>query len=213
VSELRWISPHDDTTDATMEAEGFRRVRLLHQMRRSLPVEPDLRLTVRPIEVRPFRSDDPGDVESFLRVNNRAFEWHPDQGGWDEHRLRERLAESWFDPAGFLVHEGADGGIDGFCWTKVHPAGDLRVDDPAMGEIFVIAADPSTHGTGLGRALTVAGLDHLADRSLPVGMLYVEADNAPAVSLYSSLGFEVDHSDAAYRRDRPDGRAAHRLLP
>jgi mycothiol synthase len=205
VSELRWISPHLETTDETMEAEGFRRVRLLHQMRRPLPLEPDFRRGVRPIEVRPLRSEDPEDVEGFLRVNNRAFEWHPDQGGWDVHRLHERLTESWFDPAGFLVHEGSDGGIDGFCWTKVHPVGHLRDGDPAMGEIFVIAADPSTHGTGLGRALTVAGLDHLAERNLPIGMLYVESDNAPAISLYSSLGFRVDHSDAAYRREGLDG--------
>lgn len=172
---------------------------MLHQMRRPLPLEPELRERTRTIEVRPFRPDDPGDVAEFLHVNNRAFHWHPEQGGWDADRLARQVAEPWFDAEGFLVHEGADGAIDGFCWTKEHPRGHTEPDDPPIGEIFVIGADPDTHGTGLGRALTVAGLDHLVSRGLRLGMLYVEADNEPALALYRKLGFTVHHSDAAYR--------------
>ncbi len=77
-----------------------------------------------------------------------------------------------------------------------------------MGEIFVIAADPSTAGTGLGRALTVAGLNHLTERGLRVGMLYVEAVNTAALRLYERLGFVVHHSNAAYTpARRHDGTA------
>lgn len=183
-----------------MAAQGLVRVRLLHQMRRPLPLEPSLRADIRAVEVRPFRPGDPDDVEGFLAVNNRAFHWHPEQGGWDEARLAEPMSQEWFDPEGFLVHDGPDGRIDGFCWTKVHPAGQSSPEDPPLGEIFVIAADPSRHGTGLGRALTVAGLDHLAARGLRTAMLYVEADNDAAVGLYEALGFGIHHSDAAYRQ-------------
>ncbi len=201
-----------------MAEEGLQRSRALFQMRRSLPLDDDLRAATRSIQVRPFRAET--DSDGFLRVNNRAFSWHPDQGGWTQANLAERMTEPWFSSAGFLIHEatpqsaaGAHGTaespgisagtavIDGFCWTKVHPETD---DDPAMGEIFVIAADPSTHGTGLGRALTVAGLDHLAGLGLTVGMLYVEHDNGAAVSLYERLGFSVHHVDALYE-PAPDG--------
>lgn len=181
-----------------MAADGFARVRLLHQMRRSLPIEQELRDATRSIEVRPLRVDDSHDVDEWLRVNNRAFAWHPEQGGWDRSTLAERVAEPWFRPDGFLVHEGVDGRLDGFCWTKVHPRGEGDPDDPALGEIFVIGADPDTHGSGLGRALTVAGLDHLAGLGLTTAMLYVEVDNDAAVALYERLGFGVHHSDAAY---------------
>lgn len=204
MSELRWISPHSASTDAELAREGFRRVRLLHQMRRPLPLEDEVRERTRTITVRAFRPADPTDVEELLAVNNRAFHWHPEQGGWDAARLAETMAEDWFDAEGFLVHEGDDGRIDGFCWTKVHPPGDSHPDDPPLGEIFVIAADPATHGTGLGRALTVAGLDHLSARGLRHAMLYVEADNEPAVGLYRSLGFGVHHSDAAYLPEDAD---------
>lgn len=176
-------------------------MRLLHQMRRSLPLPAALHDATRPIVVRPFEDRD---ADGFLRVNNRAFEWHPDQGGWDRDRLHRTMSEPWFRPDDLLMHD-VDGVIDGFCWTKVHPA----VDDdggsprPPAGEIFVIAADPDTHGTGLGRALTVAGLDHLAAKGLDLALLYVEADNEPAIALYERLGFRIHHSDAGYAPGTP----------
>lgn len=89
----------------------------------------------------------------------------------------------------------ADGRMAGSCWTKVHAHA-----DPPMGEIYVIGVDPDFHGRGWGRALTVAGLDWLAARGLKVGMLYVDADNPAALSLYRSLGFVEDHVDRSYVR-------------
>jgi mycothiol synthase len=64
----------------------------------------------------------------------------------------------------------------------------------------VIAVHPDFHGLGLGRALTVAGLQHLYASGATAAMLYVDADNTAAVVLYEHLGFTVDHADQAYRR-------------
>lgn len=209
MSDLHWVPVADEQTDEEMAGRGLERVRSLYQMRRPLPLEPELLSRTRDVTLRPFRAG--LDDDDFLRVNNRAFSWHPEQGGWTIEQLEATMSEDWFDPEGFLIHEsGTDddstaapkddqgdgpGTIDGFCWTKIHPAGDA---DPAMGEIFVIAADPSTHGTGLGRALTVGGLGYLSGRGLTVGMLYVEHDNDSAVALYERLGFTVHHTQAAY---------------
>lgn len=157
---------------------GFTLTREVLQMRRPLPLDEAAALAT-----RSFRPDQ--DAAAWLELNNRAFAWHPEQGGWDDARLQRTLAEPWVDLAGFLVLE-QDGALVGFCWTKVHA--DL---DPPLGEIFVIAVDPDHHGRGLGRALTVAGLDHLAGRGITEGMLHVEASNVPARKLYRDLGFSV----------------------
>jgi mycothiol synthase len=47
----------------------------------------------------------------------------------------------------------------------------------------------------------VTGLNWLAEKGLDTGMLYVDASNAPAVHLYRSMGFQVEHSDQAYVGD------------
>ncbi|MEJ8282017.1 mycothiol synthase [Pseudonocardia spirodelae] len=182
---------------ALAERRGYRRDRELWQMRRT-PAAGPLPATAVPdgVTVRAF---EPGrDDAEFLRVNNAAFDWHPEQGGWTGAELAAREAEDWFDPAGFLlaVRTGDEGTVLGYHWTKVHPA----ADESAMGEVYVLGVDPAAHGGGLGRALTLAGLHHLHGRGLDTVLLYVEADNAPAVRVYERLGFTVHAADVNYAR-------------
>lgn len=184
-----WITSPRRADERMAAAAGLVPTRSLYQVRRPLPVGQELK-AAKPLETRPFR---PGEDESaWLEVNNRAFAWHPEQGGWDLATIARREAEPWFDPDGFLLHE-EDGHLLGFCWTKVH-----RDRTPVEGEIYVIAVDPEAGSRGLGRALVLAGLDHLARRGVTVGMLYVDAHNTGAVKLYVDLGFEVDHVTRAY---------------
>ena len=39
----------------------------------------------------------------WLRVNNDAFDWHPEQGGWDSVRLDRAREVSWYDPADVIL--------------------------------------------------------------------------------------------------------------
>jgi mycothiol synthase len=188
-----WVPKPGAQHDAIATANGMARGRELLQMRRPLPVPggPD------PVATRAF---EPGrDEVAWLDVNARAFASHPEQGEWDLETLLRREREPWFDPQGFLLHE-RDGRLAGFCWTKIHAD-----HDPPLGEIYVIAVEPAFQGLGLGRRLLLAGLDWLAGRRVPTGMLYVDASNVSAVKLYRDVGFTVDHIDRAYVADVPAG--------
>ena len=187
---------------------GFRRTRILWQMWRSLRdavAEPRLPPGVS------LRAFVPGqDEEDWLGVNARAFASHPEQGKWTLADLAHREAAPWFDPDGFLLAERG-GRLAGFHWTKIHkPAagqagdGSSRTAEP-VGEVYVIGVDPAEQGTGLGRALTLAGLRYLQGRQIPAVMLYVDGENAAAIRLYGSLGFAHSVTDVMYTHGAVSG--------
>jgi mycothiol synthase len=169
-----WVSQPDDEDDSRAAARGFTVERDLLQMRCALPLASDDGNRAA-VPTRAFRVGQ--DEDAWLTTNNRAFAGHPEQGTWDLDILREREAEPWFDPDGFLV---------------------LEVEGRFAGEIYVISVDPDFHGRGLGRALTRAGLDHLASAGIDTGVLYVDAANVAAVTLYRSMGFTTHHVDRSY---------------
>ena len=187
-----WVFGGGDDEPA-FAAAGFGLDRTLYEMRVPLP------LAARPprpdgITVRPF---EPGrDDADWLRLNNRAFAGHAEQGGWTEETLQGRIAEPWFDASTFLLAVD-DRGLAGFNWLKWHAP---RGKDPAIGEISVIGVDARTQGTGLGRWLAVEGLQLMHARGAPLGMLFVGAENERALALYRSLGFVVHRTDRAYVR-------------
>jgi mycothiol synthase len=201
-----WAHGDHPSANALALSLGFDRTRVLWQMRRSLfaPVPPpDLPEGVSLREFRPGEDD-----EAWLAVNGRAFADHPDQGRWTLSGLRIRMAEPWFDPAGFLLATAADGRILGFHWTKVHgeihvhphPDGRQPHHHEPIGEVYVLGVDPSAHGLGLGTALTLAGLRHLRGQGLDQAMLYVDESNSRATRLYSGLGFARWATDVCFRR-------------
>jgi mycothiol synthase len=99
--------------------------------------------------------------------------------------LTTRMKESWFDADGFfLARESSE--IIGFCWTKIHQD---RVNEGAIGEIYVLGVNPSAHSSGLGKALTLKALRYFQSKEIKESMLYVDADNHAALILYKKLGF------------------------
>ncbi len=186
-----WLLGARPDDDADLLTSHFEPARDLYEMRVPLPLGLDPKwadgITVRPFE--------PGrDERAWLDVNNRAFAGHEEQGEWTEATLARRTAESWFDPALFLLAID-DRGLVGFDWLKVHEA---RNAEPQLGEIYVVGVDPRAQGRGLGWSLAVGGLDAVHERGIDTGMLFCAADNTNALKLYRALGFTVHRTDRAY---------------
>jgi mycothiol synthase len=173
---------------------GYGPIRELWKMRLTTAAAdlPDARLPDG-VSIRPFV---PGkDEEAWLEANRQAFAHHPEQGSLTRADLQARMDEAWFDPAGFLLAEDRDGRLLGYHWTKVHPQHGTH---PAIGEVYVVGVTPAAQGMGLGKALTIAGIRHLQQQGLHAVMLYTDADNTPAVSLYRRLGFTRWDMDVMY---------------
>ena len=191
---------HGDSAQANSFAHsrGFVRERRLLQMRRSLyaplprPLLPDA------ITVRSFQAGI--DDKPWLALNAEAFAHLPDQGTWSMRDLQIRLSEPWFDAQGLLVAVNAQGQLVGTHWTKAHGASHhADHSHEQIGEVYVLGVADSARGTGLGRALTILGLEYLRDLGLGAVMLYVDEANQPAIKVYEGLGFTHWDSDVLYR--------------
>lgn len=148
--------------------------------------------------------------EEFLRVNNEAFSWHPEQGGWDLGRWERAQEAVWFDPEGVFLLWGTPIDVSekpivektmtlmGFHWTKCARSRSVNAGEN-LGEVYVVGLANAARGRGLGRFLTVTGVKHLQESGCDQVILYVEADNIPAVSVYEKLGFAVTERHVLYR--------------
>ncbi len=208
-----WAHGETPGAQALAQSSHFEKTRSLWQMRRSLfaPIpQPEIPSG---IKIREF--DESKDIDAWLDLNTRAFAHLPDQSSWTETDLRRRLAESWFCPEGFFIAERiSDSQVVGFHWTKAHgdppsghhhphgdrPRGEASHNHDPIGEVYVLAVDPEAHIRGLGRALTLVGLNFLRSLGLGQAMLYVDSDNARAIKLYTGLGFVHWDSDVLYKR-------------
>ncbi len=151
------------------------------------------------ITVRDF---EPGtDDAAWLRVNNRAFENHPEQGAWIEAtlaaaagrglvrpfavraRLRRRRRRR---PRRLQLVQATPGGRE-----RTATGRDLRDRGRPPCRRYAASAVP----------LAIEGLARMHARGSETGSLFTDADNTRAIGLYESLGFAVHRVDRSYARD------------
>ena len=146
--------------------------------------------------------------QQWLQANNEAFSWHPEQGGWDIERLQRGMEPDWFDELDVIFFwdtEGTSSGqagelagetqpqMAGFHWTKWHDE-----VQPGFGEVYVVGLADAYRGRRLGGPLLNAGLQRMVEKGADRVILYVEAENAPAVKAYERLGFEIAENHVVY---------------
>ncbi|HET8600624.1 MAG TPA: mycothiol synthase [Segeticoccus sp.] len=215
-----WAHGDLEAGRALASSAGLESVRQLWQMRRPLHGEWTELPAVELPEGFVARSFEPGraasgdvagaakraigdsDEDAWLRVNARAFASHAEQGRMTRADLDQRMAEPWFDPKGFILVEDVATVPDrptlaAFHWTKVEPPEDPQ-GHPTAGEVYVVGVDPAYQGRGLGKVVTVLGLQHLRDLGLDEATLYVDGDNEAALATYARLGFERSAVDVMY---------------
>lgn len=187
-----WAMGDTAAARALADKHDLVRARELLIMTRSLTEPVSVTLPPPGVVVRSFVVG--RDEQEWLGVNSRAFSEHPEQGRLTRADLDDRIAEGWFEAAGFFVAT-RDERMLGFHWTKQHPG--------RLGEVYVLGVDPAAGDRGLGKALLARGLSHLRDRGDTSVQLYVEADHVRAVALYAGYGFTVNNRDVMYAQPSP----------
>ncbi|MGI9171104.1 MAG: mycothiol synthase [Candidatus Nanopelagicus sp.] len=188
------------------QSNNFQRVRTVLQMSKQLDQITPVRLVDPNIKVRSFLPS--LDDQAWLQLNNKVFANHPEQGNWSLNDLKLRQKEDWFDEAGFFIAEKENKMI-GFVWTKIHGSTTHAHDDQqshdhaAIGEIYITGVDPDFEGIGLGKALTITGLNYLKYQGIENGLLYVDEENTSALALYKSLGFSQSGRDCLFKYKNP----------
>lgn len=174
---------------ALAAAEGLVSTRKLHVMERAVAPGDDVDPALpEGFSVRTF---EPGrDEAAWLEVNGLAFASHPEQGSITLEDLQDRMAQDWFDPAGFFLVEDTNQTDDrdqhplaAFHWTKREPGS-------AAGEVYVVGVHPAYQGRGLAGPLTGLGTAHLARQGVETIDLYVDGDNTRALATYRRACFE-----------------------
>lgn len=159
-------------------ALGYEELRSV--LRFSGPSAAGLGVVMSGVSIGPMAGSDTPEV---VNVNNRAFTEHREQGSMTLESYRSMEQLDWFDPSGVLVARDEEG-VVGFVIAK-HEGTDV-------GEIYLIAVDPSKVGMGVGRALATSGIEWLAKRGATTARVWVDEGNDPAVNLYERLGLAED---------------------
>lgn len=151
-------------------------------------------------QLRPFTAASMAkgqDIATLARLNQVIFAQHPEQGKLTVADFHQRFAQAWFSPdLCFLIYPWADLGEEfggelganlptssaiGFLWLK--PVDDFTV------ELYVVGILPEMQGAGIGSAL----MERLPLLAAASGyrriILYVDADNVPALRAYKKGGF------------------------
>ena len=132
--------------------------------------------------------------QAWIDVNNDAFSWHPEQGGWDLARLHRAQEAQWYSDEDVLLlwdESGDEPRLAGFHWTKWQ-------DTPGQGEVYVVGLSSEYRGKGLGGPVVEMGMKHLLDGGATEIILYVEDDNQAAVSRYEKLSFGIAEEHVVY---------------
>lgn len=128
-------------------------------------------------------------VDRWVRIQNSVFSEH-----WGSREITPQEFQTWmkepsFDPTGFwgVAFAGRIIGIDNNEVDEEY----VKYSGMKRGMLWVIGVEKAHRRQGIGRALTVRGLNWCREKGMETAALYVDSENTPALTLYRRLGFQV----------------------
>lgn len=183
---------------AWLESHGFTLERRFLRMARSLE---------QPIPQSPFpegfalrESQGDGDADKWTAMFNESF-----VDTWNHIRLTTETRLRWltdldYKPELDLVAVAPDRTYAAFCFCNIRSAENSRTER-REGWIELLGTRRGFRRGGLGKAMLLAGLQHLRAHGATTAVLGVDADSpSRAAELYESVGFRTIHSFVRFGR-------------
>ena len=130
------------------------------------------------------------EVSELTYLQNTAFKEHFGYSPNTEEEIRAHLLapDAGVDDV-VMIHDSNEQ-LVAYCWTGRYEGSGV-FSGVKFGRIGMTGVLPAARNQGLGRAIAEAGFNHLLDRGSSELELDVDSLNAPAIKIYSSLGFKT----------------------
>jgi mycothiol synthase len=184
--------------NSLFEEYGFKDVRRFFRMVRK-GFDPPKDVTVPSglrFERKMFKDATERDISLLVATFNDTFSEHFSFSPVSDDRwIRRRDA---YEDVGIITFAVRDGRTVGVCFSDESVLYN-KEHGSKTGWIWIIGVTKSERGKGIGRALLADSITWLAGRGIDTVYLGLDAENRKALTLYTSLGFEVIHESIYYR--------------
>jgi mycothiol synthase len=186
------VSVQESAEDAQsfLTALGFKFVRRYQRMRRGPQPSADP-ANAPGVELSRLQE---GDHQVLSVLQNASFATHFGFSPNDPDDIRHRLHLPGTSPED-VVAARKDGEVVAYCWTRVEDG-----KEGLTGAVWMTGVQPSHQGTGLGRIILRAGLQHMLAQNVRYIELEVDEENGSARHLYITEGFEDIHAILWYQK-------------
>lgn len=186
----------DDVARAKLLSKfGFKAVRRFHELSLDISAANIEATSQIDIACRHLRA---GEEEMLAQIQNRCF---ADTWGYNPNSAQDIV---WWlkvkntSPEDIILALDK-GQVIGYCWTGLERdcapgAGRCR------GRIFMLGVLPEHRGKGIGGKLLKAGISHLKEKGRHIIDITVDSQNAAAMALYRSFGFQPQGQTIWYER-------------
>ena len=135
------------------------------------------------------------EVPELTYIQNEAFKEHFGYSPNAEDEIIAHLLAGNSSPDNIVMIHDFHEQLVAYCWTFIYERDGLKI-----GRIGMMGVLPTARKKGLGRAIAEAGFNHLVRQKVNSIELDVDSENAPAIHVYSSLGFNEDSEVSWWQR-------------
>ena len=135
------------------------------------------------------------EVPELTYLQNKVFDQHFGYSPNTEDEIKARLLAPDTSVDDIVMIHDSHEQLVAYCWTLTQDREGLKI-----GRIGMTGVLPSARKQGLGRSIAEAGFNHLLKQDVDALELDVDSVNAPAIKIYSSLGFKTSSEVSWWER-------------